>query len=670
VLRVAHHAPVSAWRQRERELSALGVDLHLISSKRWNGGGKLVELQPGDDTFVEGVRTVGTHPSVFAFNPWPIWRALGQKPDLIDLHEEPNALATAEILALRWLRRSRAPYLLYSAQNIEKRYPVPFRWFEKRALRGAAAAYVCNVEAGEILERKGLAGPAVSIPLGVDLHDFSPAERDEPGPHPVIGYVGRLEKHKGVAVLLDAVALNSEWRLRIVGDGPESTTLRARARTLGIADRVEFVGFVQGEQLAARYRELDVLAVPSLPTPSWREQFGRVAVEAMASGVPVVASSSGALPDVVAAAGVLVEPGDAVDLARGLFEALSPGTWADLRARSLEHARAFSWRRVAEQQNELYEQVLGIADGAEGKTLSPAVLIVAYGSPQLLEECLDELTDAFTVTVVDNSSDARTLALAESRGARYVDAGANIGFAAGVNLGLSAIDEAGHGAADVLLLNPDARIGPDAVRRMHRELRRGPHTAVIGATQTDPATGCPVRVWWPFPTPRGAWLEALGFGRFRRAKDFVIGSVLLLRREALAEVGLFDERFFLYSEETDWQFRARRLGWAIELSPAPATHVGAGTGGDPQVRETHFFTSLREYVVKHHGRAGWQSFRMANRVGAGIRGALSKGARRQAALRRRALFSRGGLPARKAQGEGESLAQAQDTGADSAATRS
>ena len=102
---------------------------------------------------------------------------------MIDIHEEPFALATAEILLLRRLRRQRAPYVLYSAQNIDKRYPPPFRWLERWALRHAAGLSVCNSEAGRICERKGLPGPATLIPLGVDVERFSPAPAGPLGRH-------------------------------------------------------------------------------------------------------------------------------------------------------------------------------------------------------------------------------------------------------------------------------------------------------------------------------------------------------------------------------------------------------------------------------------------------------------------------------------------------------
>ncbi|GAB3611874.1 hypothetical protein GCM10027415_02140 [Humibacter ginsengisoli] len=642
MLRIAHHAVVSAWRQRERELRRQGVDVELISSKVWNEGGRDVRLDAGDDGFVRGARTIGRHPSVFAYDPRAIWRAIGRRPDLIDLHEEPNALATAEVLLIRRLRGCTAPYMLYSAQNIRKRYPVPFRWFERIALRGASAAYVCNSEAGEILISKGLTGPAADIPLGVDLHTFEPTQRQPPVSEiKTIGYVGRFEEHKGVDVLLRAVAGHRDWRLQLTGDGPQREQLQALAVSLGIAERVEFLGFASGAELADRYRALDALAVPSLPRPNWLEQFCRVAVEAMASGVPVVASDSGAIPDVVGDAGVLVPPGDPASLGAALEQVLKPERWSEYRARGLARCERFAWENVATVQRELYERVLGGTAAAGGPAQAPHVLIVAYGPPDLLGGCLTELGEGLPVTIVDNSSSAETKAVAERHGAHYVDAGSNLGFAGGVNLGLKAIEASGAGDSDVLLLNPDARIGRAGVDSMHRMLRSRPRLAAVGATQTDPETGAPVRVWWPFPTPIGAWIEAAGLGGLRRQHDFAIGSALLLRREALSELGGLDERFFLYAEETDWQRRARSRGWDIAVADVDATHVGAGTGGDPRQRERHFYASAERYVRKHYGAIGWQLYRAGTFLGAAIRGAILPGERGAAARRRAALFRHG-----------------------------
>jgi GT2 family glycosyltransferase len=242
------------------------------------------------------------------------------------------------------------------------------------------------------------------------------------------------------------------------------------------------------------------------------------------------------------------------------------------------------------------------------------------------------------VTVVDNSSLPEIAAVCAELGVRYLDPGRNDGFAAGVNVALG--DRARPGA-DVLLLNPDAVISAHDVAVLHRALRARPDLASVGPAQVDD-DGTAARVEWFFPSPGATWLEALGLGRMRRGAHFVIGSVLLLRADALDQVGGFDERFFLYAEETDWAYRAHRLGWRHAHVPdARALHVGAATSSDPSRREAHFHASQERYLRKHHGAVGWQSARLAQWLGAMTRSVVLPGERGRAARKRAALYRLG-----------------------------
>lgn len=689
VLRVSHSAVVTAWRGREAALRARGLTVRTLSARTWEEGGRDVDLEPQPGEDVVGVRTIGRHPNVFLYDPRPIWRALGGDWDVLDLHEEPAALATAEVLLLRALRRSRVPYVLYSAQNIAKRYPVPFRWWERRALRGAGAVSVCNAEAGDVLRAKGLSAPAHVVGLGVEAAEAAGsadaatpgADEGTPTDAGVVGaaapartgYVGRLlHPHKGLDVLLDAAEADPRITVAIAGAGPHEAALRARAATPALAGRVTFHGHLSGEALAAFYRGLDVLAVPSVPTPGWLEQFGRVAVEAMAAGVPVVASDSGALRDVVGGAGTLMPPGDAAALAAALVAVVDePGRAARMRAAGTERAGEYTWAAIAERYEAMYREVVagagrgdiggsprdrrfhapissGTADlGERGAGEDdPEVVVVAYGAAELLARALAPVAGALRVTVVDNSGDPEVRRVAEDAGARYLDPGANLGFAAAVNLGV----RSARPGADVLLLNPDARVDLAGVRTLHRALRADAGLAAVGPAQVDD-DGAPARVRWPFPTPAAAWRQAAGLGVPETADGFVIGSVLLLRAEALAAVGGFDERFFLYSEETDWQRRAHDAGWrSAVVEDVLAGHVGAGTSTDPTRRETHFHASQERYFRTHHGAAGWASARAAVALGAVPR-ALLPGDRGAAARLRLRLYLRGPLRAEAALGD-------------------
>lgn len=361
VLRVFHSAVVTAYRRRDHELRRLGADETLLVPLRWNEGGRDVdiELSAEEEPWVVPIKSWGRHPYRFIYDPLALVRAMRARPQILDIHEEPASLAVAEVLAIAKLLRLRSPLLLYSAQNIFKRYPVPFRWIERSALRRASAVYCCNTEAAEVLRRKGFGGKAPVIPLGVDVDRFSPREPvRSSGVNAIVGYVGRLEHHKGVQVLLDAMAALPEWIvLEIVGDGPELERLRKLAAPLG--DRVSFRRFVDHRELPELYRQFDVVVIPSIPTPRWKEQFGRVAVEAMSSGVPIVASADGSLPEVVGPGGLLVPPGDAPALAavvRSVCE--DKDTSTRLADAGREWALQYAWPAVAERHFALYEEVL------------------------------------------------------------------------------------------------------------------------------------------------------------------------------------------------------------------------------------------------------------------------------------------------------------------------
>jgi GT2 family glycosyltransferase len=269
------------------------------------------------------------------------------------------------------------------------------------------------------------------------------------------------------------------------------------------------------------------------------------------------------------------------------------------------------------------------------------VVVVAFGAPDLLDACLGSLRGALPVIVVDNSSNDAVRRVAADHGATYVDPGSNLGFAGGVNAGIRQLS---HPHGDVLLLNPDAEVSPDAVAALHARLLSDPGLACVAPSQVDPRDGSTARVGWPFPTPGGAWVEALGLGRLRNRVDFLIGSVLFIRAEALAAVGPFDEGFFLYAEEIDWQRRAATQGWRVALCPeVTATHVGAGTGGDSTEREIHFHASHERYIRKHFGTRGWWLYRSALLVGSAVRAVVLPGGRRGKAAYRVRLFWTGPL---------------------------
>lgn len=271
--------------------------------------------------------------------------------------------------------------------------------------------------------------------------------------------------------------------------------------------------------------------------------------------------------------------------------------------------------------------------------MTPGVVVVAYGSAELLAAAITPLRD-LPLVVVDNSSQPAVAAVCAAADVVYVDPGSNRGFAAGVNLGVSTLRER-FGRRDVLLLNPDAVLGPDGVAVLVTALNADAHLAAVSPLLMGP-DGEPQRVAWPWPTPPRMWREALGLLGVARARgDWLVGAALLLKADAYDEVGPFDERFFLYAEETDWQRRAIELGWRVAVvDGVTAKHAGAGTSADPRRRELLFHAGTETYVRKWHGTAGWVSYRSAAVVGALLR-SVRPGGLGAAARRRAYLFARG-----------------------------
>ena len=258
------------------------------------------------------------------------------------------------------------------------------------------------------------------------------------------------------------------------------------------------------------------------------------------------------------------------------------------------------------------------------------IVVVAYGSVAPLERALSGLGGHAGVVVVDNASDAATAALAERLHARYVDPGANLGFAAGVNRALTLLPLP---EIDVLLLNPDARISEEAVVELHRALRSDPQLAAVGPARHQDGSGREMPGRLPWHSPRAAWAEAIGIRSASPEGGFLSGAVLLLRGEALLDVGFFDERFFLYAEDEDWQRRALRRGWQVRACPEVAAwHDRGGSESDLRRQQLRLHAATERYVRKWYGRRGWFAFRSALVAGQLLRAVVRSGWRRRSAL--------------------------------------
>lgn len=380
LLTLGHSYVVAANRRLAHEMALAGAgewEVTAAAPDRFPGDLRDITLEPIEG---EACRVVAV-PVRFARTPHlmryrkPLRDLIrGGGWDVIHCWQEPFVLAAADVARAA---PADAALIYATFQNIPKRYPIPFSRFERASMSRADGwiAFGRTVEQ-TLAGRPGYRDrPHAVIAPGVDAARFRPdAEargrvRRELGwadeGDPVVGYLGRFVEPKGLQVLTTALSRTERpWRALFVGGGPERDKLDKW--TGDYLDRVRIVSGVAHEQVPAYLAAMDVLVAPSLTTPKWREQFGRMLIEAMACGVPVVGSSSGEIPHVVGDAGIIVPEGDPDALATVLDGLLAdPDRRAEMSRRGLERVRAeFALPVVARRHLAFFDEVLAAKHGS------------------------------------------------------------------------------------------------------------------------------------------------------------------------------------------------------------------------------------------------------------------------------------------------------------------
>lgn len=219
---------------------------------------------------------------------------------------------------------------------------------------------------GELLAMGAPESKTEVVPVGVDLSPFELRPRRPPSGRPVkLLTVARLDPLKGLRYGIEAVQLlrqaGIEATYTIVGEGPQRSELEALVRSLGLEDAVHLTGGLTWESIPAIYADHDIFLLPGVIQSSGaREAQGRVLIEAQASGMPVVATEVGGIPEAVApGAGRLVPERDAGALAAAIRELLeAPDEWEAMGRRGREYVeRQFDNRRILTEMEERYREL-------------------------------------------------------------------------------------------------------------------------------------------------------------------------------------------------------------------------------------------------------------------------------------------------------------------------
>lgn len=352
---------VGAYHGKLRELSSLDVDLTVVVPPSW--GKQELEIRRASEYKISILPC-----ALSGFNHFHYYRmrVASIDADLVHLDEEPWSFVTYQFM--RACVRLHKPIVFFTWQNINKRYPPPFNYFEHFSFKHAQAAIAGNEEAKEILESRNFTKPIRVIPqFGIDPEFFRKRDVGDlkkrlglAGKFS-IGYIGRIVPEKGAADLIQALAFLPEpCVLVLMGDGDFQPRAEQLAAQFGVTQRVRWVPHVSSLDIPDYMNAIDVLVLPSRTTRRWKEQFGRVLVEAMACETPVVGSNSAEIPNVIGDAGLVFPEGDVAALVGQLRRLndnpeLTAQWGAQGRARVLEN---FTHRRIAEDTVGLYKQVL------------------------------------------------------------------------------------------------------------------------------------------------------------------------------------------------------------------------------------------------------------------------------------------------------------------------
>ena len=329
VLSISHSAVHRvSGRMRYEELAERrhDIDLTLVAPDRWQEYGKAMPLDPhrGPMEFrVERVRLPYVPRAGWYLHHYAhLGRVVREvEPDVIHLWEEPWSLVALQAIRLRNHLRPQAAIMLETDQNILRRMPIPFEQMRRYALGQTDLLIGRGPESLDVSRRCGFTGATAIVEYGVAPGVFTRQDRrtarDALGMSGfTMGYVGRIVREKGLYDVLDAmVACHERTSLLVVGSGADEEAFKAKVAELGLAGRVRILTPRPPAEIASVLNALDALVLMSQTTRTWKEQFGRVIMEAHACAVPVIGSDSGSIPGVVAEGGWIVPEGNAPALA-------------------------------------------------------------------------------------------------------------------------------------------------------------------------------------------------------------------------------------------------------------------------------------------------------------------------------------------------------------------
>ncbi len=362
---VSHRYADPAHRVKLKALAGLGVDVTALVPERWvTKEGVAENVRSGHDGPIHvvtiPVRGIPAKPGLLLWNAKALRRHITDlKPQLLHIEEEP--WTQPAVLGLRLARKLGVPAVLATAESLPRGYSIGQRLRRDRSLKNAAGVIAANSLALALATKRRPALPhTVIAQSGITPPDMRPRERQA---ELSIGFVGRLVPERGLDLLFRAcVNLAGKWTVTVIGTGPSQEELEGLAQRLGIAARISWLGPLPRDAVDKIWPRLDCVVLPSRTTERWVMTEGRAALHAMANGVAVIGTNSGALPEIVGDAGKIVPEEDVAALTAALQDFY-------VNRPECERLGSVGWRRV---QEEFSHAAIATKTLAFWRTLVPA----------------------------------------------------------------------------------------------------------------------------------------------------------------------------------------------------------------------------------------------------------------------------------------------------------
>lgn len=319
IMFVSHSSVLEYHQQKLKMMSEkYGVEIHLITPFYWYEGGMRTELFTGN-------KKIKYHPGKvfmlknrmfhFYYDVKKFFKEIN--PDIVHIEEIPFNIVCWQFI--RQAKKMQKKVLFFTWENIRRKLNPLYVYFYKYSIKNSDCAIAGNEEGKEILKELGFNKEIYVMPqYGINMEDFKPKENllPENGKRYKLAFVGRVVPEKGIEILLKAIKDIKNVELVIAGKGSYDYENKIKKQIIenNLGDRVEFKGYISWKEIPDFLNGVHIVVLPSITTEIWKEQFGRILIEAFAAKVAVIGSSSGEIPNVINDAGLIFKEGDSEDL--------------------------------------------------------------------------------------------------------------------------------------------------------------------------------------------------------------------------------------------------------------------------------------------------------------------------------------------------------------------